>query len=368
MLDLGTKLTEANGRPSGFDYLRILLAVAVVCQHSMNTTMGMSRTYELLSGPLRAPVAIILPMFFALSGFLVTGSLLRSRSLIGFVGLRILRIAPALCVEACIVALLLGPALTSFDWRDYFADPAFYAYFLNIVGDIQYTLPGLFLDNPVPETVNSQLWTVPYELKCYLALALLAASGLTSLRVAYLGFLILVQLFLLSLMTDALTATVDGSVLVGCFLSGVGFYLWRERIPYHHGMAAACLIACAILLLVKRGDFLIAAPVTYLTCYLGLANPPRLRLLSSGDYSYGMFLYGYPIQQALSSFGPAFWHWWINIAICVPLSLLVAICSWHLVEKRALGLKAAVTAAENIILNRWKFVGFWRKPIARLSD
>src|ERR1700691_2724048 len=79
------------GRTPGFDYLRIGLAVGVVCVHSVVTSYGPAGE-GIWSGPLRPLVAAILPMFFALSGFLVTGSLLRAKTLTEFVTLRGLRL------------------------------------------------------------------------------------------------------------------------------------------------------------------------------------------------------------------------------------------------------------------------------------
>src|SRR3954469_20986741 len=109
MLSFADRLAVSRNRPAGFDYLRISLAVAVVCQHSMNTTLGIDKTLELLSSPFRAPVAMILALFFALSGFLVTGSLLRCKSLISFLGLRALRLIPALAAETILSAIIIGP-------------------------------------------------------------------------------------------------------------------------------------------------------------------------------------------------------------------------------------------------------------------
>jgi len=362
------KLQSAEGRPSGFDHLRLILAIAVVCQHSLNTTMGLDRTVEVLNSPLRAPIALILPMFFTLSGFLVSGSLLRSKSLVSFAGLRILRIGPALCFEVCLAALVLGPVLTSWSLQAYFADERFSHYFLNILGDIHYKLPGLFPDNPTPDIVNGQLWTVPYELECYIALSLLAVVGIAFHRVAFLILLGLGQaasIAFVVLYDPVVTMAFSGPLLVFCFLIGVGCYLWRDKLPYNGKLAWLCAALLSILLLTRYGDYFAAAPAGYLTCYLGLANPPKPRFLESGDYSYGIFLYGYPIQQAVSSLGPGLWHWWLNIAICVPLSLLAAIISWHLVEKHALALKPRLMAAEGKILARFKFFGFWlRRPPA----
>jgi peptidoglycan/LPS O-acetylase OafA/YrhL len=110
---------------------------------------------------------MILPMFFALSGFLVTGSLFRTRTLTEFIALRLLRLVPALAVEVTLSAVVLGALFTSLPIGQYFSDPAFWKYFLNIAGRIHYSLPGVFQDNPIP-IVNISLWTIPYELEWYL--------------------------------------------------------------------------------------------------------------------------------------------------------------------------------------------------------
>ncbi|HEX5327955.1 MAG TPA: hypothetical protein VFW75_14905, partial [Acetobacteraceae bacterium] len=75
-------------------------------------------------------------------------------------------------------------------------------------------------------------------------------------------------------------------------------------------------------------------------------------IVSSGDYSYGMYLYGYPLQQAVASVGPATHHWAINVGIALPAAWLVAYCSWHYVERRALALRSHLPALEARIV-RW---------------
>ena len=139
-------------------------------------------------------VGIILPMFFALSGFLVAGSLERNKSPISFFGLRIIRLAPALLVEITLSAIILGPIFTTFSIQAYFSDPLFYSYFLNVVGYIHYTLPGVFTQNPVPSIVNSQLWTIPFELKCYIMLAGIAGIGIFGRKNLLLAFMVVAQI------------------------------------------------------------------------------------------------------------------------------------------------------------------------------
>src|SRR5215469_12102212 len=57
---------------------------------------------------------------------------------------------PALTVEVFLSAIILGPLLTTVSHGNYFTSGEFYSYFLNIVGEIHYSLPGVFVTNPVP--------------------------------------------------------------------------------------------------------------------------------------------------------------------------------------------------------------------------
>ena len=112
---------------SGFNYLRIILALSIVAWHSRTVTLlpqGTLTQEEVIAqvwAQLRAPLALVLPMFFALSGFLVAGSLNRTR-LDSFVALRIFRIVPALAVEVILSAIVLGPLFTTFSYNQYFSD------------------------------------------------------------------------------------------------------------------------------------------------------------------------------------------------------------------------------------------------------
>src|SRR5258707_701549 len=111
-ISLAQQLVRTNNQPTGFDYLRLILATAVIASHTVPTAYGKVVETHFLSGPIRPVVALILLMFFALSGFLVAGSLDRSRTIALFLGLRVIRIFPALGVEVILSALILGPIVT----------------------------------------------------------------------------------------------------------------------------------------------------------------------------------------------------------------------------------------------------------------
>ena len=350
-MTLSERLALTRGRPAGFDYLRFGLASMIVVWHTVIISYGLQAQRALVMGPTRPLWSMLLPMFFALSGFLVSGSLERSRTLVSFLGLRVLRLLPALLVESLVSMLLLGPFLTTFSWREYFRDPLFSSYLLNIVGDVHFFLPGLFTNNPTP-AVNGQLWTLPYELKCYLLISFLATFGIYRSWFWLLVACIAVQAYTtyraLYVFTNANddAGIVGGSMLTLAFLYGSLQYRLRDKISWSRSLSITSLVISAFLMYFHGLNTLAAFPIAYSTIYLGLLNPPRSRVVSSGDYSYGIFLYGFPIQQAVSALFPHYRFWWFNLAIAGPIVFAVAWASWHFVESKALKGRKTLSRAE----------------------
>jgi peptidoglycan/LPS O-acetylase OafA/YrhL len=342
---LGRRLQEAGGSTSGFDYLRLGLAVSVVCWHSVTTLYGLNAAIEISKDWVGYAVFMVMPMFFALSGFLVSSSLLRSKSIWVFLGLRGLRIFPALCVEICLSALLIGPLLTTLDLRAYFSDPMFHSYFLNICGDIHYNLPGVFESNPLANIVNNPLWTIPFEMECYIALFVLAVLGFAKRPWAMLGVVMALSVaailykYLIIQTLPPVGPNASGRQLVVFFLGGVALFMLRDKIPHSLTLFVASLIAALLLVKTPRFVYLAPLPVAYLTAYIGLLNFRRLPVVFSGDYSYGIYLYAFPMQQCVVQFFPQIHTWYLHFMVSlVPVSLF-AVFSWHCIEKPLLRLK-----------------------------
>lgn len=344
-MTIDEKMVTADNRPAGFDYLRLALAAAVIVIHGFDVTAGLKTSYALMESPWRILIVPVIPMFFGLSGFLVAASLRRCASLISFLGLRGLRIFPALAVEVLLCALLLGPLLTNVPLTTYFTSPELYRYFLNLVGVVQYVLPGVFTDNPWPNTVNAQLWTVPYELDCYLILAMLSVLGIVAKRANLLLVVIAAQVALAVFMLVKPDQLSHGRLAVLCFLVGILFHLYANVIPLTATLFWASVMAIVVMCAVPGPEFLIALPAVYATVYLGTLNPPRYRRLLSGDYSYGMYLYGFPLQQALMVLLPGL-AWYENAAAGIILALGAAYLSWWFVEKPTQALKPALLRFE----------------------
>jgi peptidoglycan/LPS O-acetylase OafA/YrhL len=338
------QMEKASGFTAGFDYLRMGLAIAVLVWHSFILSTGSGAIYRAAwSGPFRFLLAIILPMFFALSGFLVAGSLERTR-VHQFVVLRALRLIPALAVEVTLSALLLGAFFTTLPLGRYLTSPELISYFGNVVGLVHFSLPGVFERNPAPGVVNSQLWTIPFELECYLVLVFVAA--ILRDRRAFVALVVL-----LSLVATALAFFLDpvspfqpipGRALVVSFLAGVCLHLHRDKIPCSPAFGALAAVAAAVLLQFPNTCYLAAFPVAYLTVWLGLMRPPKIPF---GDLSYGVYLFHFPIEQSIMQLFPHIGSWQRLAWLALPSTVLCAWLSWNLVEHPVLARKKDVLAA-----------------------
>lgn len=359
MKSVGQRLVDTSGRPSGFDYMRIVLSLLVVVVHSVGTSYGLEADKLFFQSEARGLVRLILPMFFALSGFLVAGSLLRVRTIGMFLGLRVVRIYPALIVEVLLAALIIGPLLTTVPLVEYFSSPVFHRYLLNATGHISFVLPGVFESNPQPVTVNSQLWTVPFELFCYVSLLVLVLLDGRRWTILYPVAALLLALghFVFRYMAGTLnlmpSGPVSGTLLVVSFLVGVSIYMYKDKIVYSASLFWFSLVLSILLLAyVPGGDYLSQIFIGYACVYIGLTNYRRIRLIDGADYSYGVFLYGFVVQQALMDVAPWARHWYLNTIISLAVVIVFAAFSWHCVEKPALKLKKVLSRAENYWLAR----------------
>ncbi|WP_353471383.1 acyltransferase [Salipiger sp. H15] len=377
-MTLNDHLEAADSRPSGFDYMRLILSVLVLVIHSVQIAYGHKIYMNAVWGhfPLDGLAMTVLPMFFALSGFLVAGSLYRCRTLLSFMGLRFLRIYPALAVEVTISAMLIGPMVTSLPWAEYFTSEGFFRYLLNVTGhvtDASLYLPGAFEGNPTPGMANGQLWTVPFELVCYIGLGILALVGARrDRRVLLLGLLAFFALSILRMGMktgwhfDPWVGPVTGRALVLAFICGVCLHAYRDRIPVRAGLVGvAALVSVLAFSLSGLGQYVGIAAVSYVTVALGVMNLPRVRLLKQADLSYGIFLYHFIIQQLIAYLLPGLREWYWITLLSLPLTMLVAHVSWVGIERPALQLRKLVFALECRIMRSLPALTGWHTPAER---
>jgi peptidoglycan/LPS O-acetylase OafA/YrhL len=348
----GSILDRHRGEGPGFAVLRLGLAIAILWIHARFlsrlpiaetgvTSLAGPHTW---TGPSRVFFVFMVPAFFALSGFLVTGSALRLRATVPFLTFRILRILPALLVEVTLSALILGPLFTALPVANYFKDPQFFRYFGNIAGWITFRLPGVFESNYV-STVNANLWTLPAEFDCYLITAVFMISGLAYNRIALSTIMAIVTATLIGFNTFSdFAVTPDqfaAHTVTYYFFVGMLLFHWRDYILARWELFGLSAIGSYIFLNLFHAIYIAPIFVTYFTIFLGVKVLPDFKWLRTRDYSYGIYLYGYPIIQALVACVPRLrGHGVLVFILAAICTMAFAALSWHGIERRALALKS----------------------------
>ena len=346
---LGPTIVEAMRRPhNNFTALRLALALAVIVSHAFSITTG-----SLENEPLMRSTGFTLGEhavngFFAVSGFLVTMSFDR-RGWRDYVVARALRIVPALVAATLVTALLLGPALTRLPLAQYLADPALWRFIALTPTTFKSAtaLPGLFSDNVFPYPMGT-VWTLKYEMLCYIGVFAAGLAGLMRQRIVALGlltalFLAIVVLDLLH--PDAGKATQTSLRLPFLFAAGGVLYLWSDKLPVSWIIAVSLLAATWLAAGTPLYKALLFAFESYGVIWLALApglSHPALE--PHADLSYGTYLYGWPVQQTLVQLFPGAAALSL-LPPAVAISLIVAALSWYVVEKPALSLKARLVRA-----------------------
>jgi peptidoglycan/LPS O-acetylase OafA/YrhL len=344
---------QAN-RNHQFDLLRIFFATLVLLAHAPEITDG-NQSRELLHRFTHAPItlgAIGVDGFFALSGYLIVQSWLGNPELLNFLRKRVLRIVPGYLVAVVLSTLAVGLLAPGVD--HFFA--GINVHFFNSVVLLSPpatppVFPGLGY-----AVVNLAMYTIAYEFRCYLLVALLGLSGLLRRPIVCLGATVLLLSSLLyqtPLMRMHWPRHVEALLgqpavafrLTPIYLVGVCFYLFRDRIvfrPLFAWIAAAVLVGF-FAFIPSRAEFALVLCGSYLMFYLGSMHLPSLSWMSRfPDISYGIYLYGWPVESLWIWFhrGSPWVAFLVSTIICFGLGWL----SWHFIERPALTLKRRAMA------------------------
>lgn len=317
---------------NNFDALRLVAAWLVILSHAWPITgvAGVDPLHVLTGGKSLGGLAI--DVFFLASGLLVAASVQRHRWP-QFLLARAARIYPALLACMLLTVFVLGPVFTTAE--DYWRDPRTWRYLWAnaTLWRAEFWLPGVFEDHPWT-AVNGSLWTLPIEARLYVALLLASLLGLLTRWRYLLGWIAAIA----GALAFAIVAAPLPQHLVyltwttAFFITGTLAWVWREHLPLHGGLALA-LLALAVLS-TGRALFVPAYFVALAYGTLWLAFRPRLPGPGRIDLSYGLYLYGWPMQQLALLAGAASVA--ANTALATVLALGFAALSWFVVERPAL--------------------------------
>lgn len=330
----------------GFAWIRMFGALLVIYGHS-SPLVGTGDLFP--ANWAVQPEKGVLMGFFAMSGFQIAESWLRDPHPLRFATKRVLRLWPPMLVVVLVMTLVIGPLVTELPTGAYFSDPGTWGYIVRNAGMLTliHVLPGVFVHNPWPVAVNGSLWTLPMELLAYAGLFVLLLLGGAKQRrrwivvAAVVGFMI----------WDRYLDHVPGAESAGSWLSvpiesmvafvtafGIGVILCLYRIPLSPTVAVAGLAVLFLMPNSEAASFLMRFAVSYAVILVAHYWPARLQVPSTWvNGSYGVYVWGFPIQQLLAMAGLR--NQFLMLACAAPLAYAMGTLSWKLVEEPTMRLR-----------------------------
>lgn len=342
---------------NSFGVLRLLMALAVLVSHAFFLVSGDTTTEPLYRWTGYTLGQHGVQVFFFLSGILVTQSLMKSESVRDYAIARGLRIFPALTVCVLLTAVVAGPWLTTLAPAEYLKDKAVAAYIVKTLSLMTGSapLPGVFENAPgaAKGIVNSSLWTLKYEVLCYVALASIgwiairtkayrsvAAAGIA-------GWLALVMYNRVGIEAGSVKSAFEVFRYFALFFgAGAATYVLARWIPIHGLVLVPLLAVLAASIGTRFAEPAMALTFGYGALWLATFDFWGLRgYTNHSDYSYGTYIYGMPVSQALLMLVPGM-HVLSLILVTAGIVLLLSFLSWEAVERPALALRHRFRKAE----------------------
>jgi peptidoglycan/LPS O-acetylase OafA/YrhL len=342
-----------ENKSNAFDLLRLLLAAGVITAHAylLGGYSGEDFLSVLSKGQLHlADVSVM--GFFVLSGYLITASYQRVNYIASFISHRIIRIYPGywICilltgvVFTTIIALLSNGNTSSFAFTDANSSLSFFYsnFFIKIN---QWSVGGVLNKSAYQGSLNGSLWSLYPEVQCYLLTLVLGYFGFFRKNkfVVLLLFLFCAFVFIAKDYYRVNTGPTflylsNALMLYASYLSGSVFFLYQDKIHSDKKLLIFALVVTILLL--KFGGFQLISPL--LMGYLLIYGFKSFAVKLKYDISYGLYIYGFVIQQALF----AYFHNSLPFIVFLILSLALAgamgFVSFVLVERHFIKLKKPI--------------------------
>lgn len=343
-------------RKNNLNIIRLFASLMVLYMHSFSVCISDSSgdiTYFLtnhkqLSGGLAVDI------FFIISGFLITRSYDRSKNLWSYIKARFLRIWPLLFVVVMVTAFIIGPIISSCTLAEYF-QPEVLKFLRNALFINTYSyLPGVF-NYHYNHSLNGSLWTLQYEVICYILVVLTAFIWRKVKAAAPAVVVILAGLYYYSTYVAAfsfgpLSANfVSNFVRLAMFFAmGMTYYCYEDKIKLEFKGFCLAFAGLVVGILFFDFEYFFALFGSYMIFYIAFQK----HFVASwydrvGDLSYGIYIMAFPIQQIwLDMVGHPTEHYntmtmnpYLNMVLTILIVLPLSWFTWHYIEEPCLRLK-----------------------------
>jgi peptidoglycan/LPS O-acetylase OafA/YrhL len=338
---------------NNFDFLRLLFAVLVVIHHSypISGTSEQDVLYYATNGLLSFSY-IGVRGFFVISGFLIFPSLMRSRNLIDYFVKRILRIYPGLLVVLA-VTVFFSMFLYDGNFLSFIKNKSTYTYIpvnLSLI-KMQHAIKGVFENNLFPRAINGSLWTIVYEFTLYCTISFFILFKQKTIVFQRVLLLLFILIFFIILIFQLQIGTIHiGTLGLSMFAhNAIYFYVSAflstydlHKIKYKFQILISTFLVWIFLIGNQNFELLQYFLFPIIVLFFGTYSTKYLNNIGEkiGDLSYGVYIYGFPVQQTLMHF---FVLTCLQLTVfAMPIIFAFAWLSWHVVEKTALSNKQKI--------------------------
>lgn len=330
------KLSESTVRKSeNLHFMRFVAAIMVVFAHSFPLARG-KHVLDPLSQFTNDVISIgkvCVSLFFLCSGYLICRSVMRADKFIPYIKARLKRLLPPLLVVV-LCSVLIGAVLTSLPKDEYFFSGQTYKYFLNAILLPVHNLPGVFENNAYNATVNGSLWTMPVEFACYVACYIFFKLGLLQKKKFWYTIPIVITVVIIkNYIPDILSKMVVPCVF---FYIGMFFYVYREQINLNIKLTPIILavLVISVIMFKQCAEIILILLLPYILFTLWFAIPQLPSWLGkTGDISYGIYLWGFFVQQTLVFLWGGRMSQLLNFLLGSAISVLLGIITFFIAEK-----------------------------------
>ena len=334
----------SKGMSYNLHFIRFIAAILVIMSHSFALSVGDfdNEWFYVATNKQITMGAFAVGILFFYSGFLIMRSLEKNPKVLEFIVGRCVRIFPVLIVVVLLTILVVGPIATSYSLTEYFSNSGTYEYFLNCIFILKHTLPGVFENNIYTATINGALWTLPVEFVCYILCLIGYKIKILTPKIMWLtvpivvlgswGVCFLAEKWNIEMLTTVLFPVV-------CFYVGVLLCVYKKRIVLDVRIFVACLILFGVSILTGMMKIGFVLFFLYVLIYLafGIRSMPG-KVYKLGNYSYAMYLCGFPIQQLIIWANGGRMDPGYNILISIPVIMIISVLLYFWVEKKTIDL------------------------------